>query len=100
MNILGRTQMIEKETLPDRIAAVGALGFDGAEVCLEKKDWEVYELTEKMADEVKIAAAQAGYAWYSMDSGPKLGDGRGHFSRPRIARIVPAGMFRWRRQSP
>ena len=58
--------MIQRETLPERIQAIGELGFDGAEVCLEKKDWEVYTLTDKLAEEVKIATEEAGYAWYSL----------------------------------
>ena len=66
MRILGRTQMLETNTLAEAIEQIGALGFDGAEICLERRDWSVYPFDKGEARAAKEAVERAGLTYRSL----------------------------------
>jgi sugar phosphate isomerase/epimerase len=66
MKILGRTQMLETSTLAEAIVEIGALGFDGAEICLERRDWSIYRFDKEEARSAKEAADRAGLTYRSL----------------------------------
>lgn len=44
MKILARTQMLSQYSILDSLAVIKNLGFDGVEICLERKDWSINDL--------------------------------------------------------
>ena len=52
--------MITASSLPSAIGRIGELGFDGVEICLERKDWTVYPFDGETAKESREAADRAG----------------------------------------
>ena len=44
MKILGRTQMLSQYSILDSLEVIKKLGFDGVEICVERKDWSLDDL--------------------------------------------------------
>jgi len=44
MKILARTQMLSEYSILDSLAVIRKLGFDGVEICVERKDWSMHNL--------------------------------------------------------
>lgn len=44
MKLLGRTQMLSQYSLVDSLSVIKNLGFDGVEICVERKDWSLHNL--------------------------------------------------------
>ena len=55
LKIMGRTQMLPAYPILESLDVIRSLGFDGVEICVEKKDWSWVEFDDEL-----IAAVRAG----------------------------------------
>jgi sugar phosphate isomerase/epimerase len=46
MKFLGRTQMLSQYPILDSLEIIKSLGFDGVEICVERKDWSLHNLDD------------------------------------------------------
>lgn len=53
MNILARTQMLSQYPLLEIPAVIHRLGFDGAEICMERIDWTLHDLDSLPIDALR-----------------------------------------------
>ena len=60
MKILGRTQMLPDYTVLEALDVIERLGFDGAEICVEKKDWSWVAFDDALAAAVRERVADLG----------------------------------------
>lgn len=60
MRILGRTQMLSQYSLLDSLDVIKRLGYDGVEICVERKDWSFNDLDNIPADAIRKRVAELG----------------------------------------
>lgn len=65
MKILGRTQMLSQYSLIDSLAIIKGLGFDGAEICVERQDWSLLDLDNFPVDAVQERVTELNLAPHS-----------------------------------
>lgn len=65
MKFLGRTQMLSQYSLVDSLSVIKNLGFDGVEICVERKDWSLHDLKTFPTTELRDAVAELGLAPHS-----------------------------------
>jgi sugar phosphate isomerase/epimerase len=66
MKILGRTQPLAKYDIFDALKKIGALGFDGVEICLENPDLAPGPLSEALAHQVGKVVGELGLSPHSV----------------------------------
>lgn len=62
MKFCGRTQMFPQYSLVESLAMINQLGFDGAEICVEKLDWTRHDLASFPVAEIKRQTEVLGLA--------------------------------------
>jgi sugar phosphate isomerase/epimerase len=65
MEILGRTQMLPDYTLLESLDVIRALGFDGVEICVERRDWSWVAFDDALVDGVRERVAALGLSPHS-----------------------------------
>lgn len=65
MKLLGRTQMLSQYPLLESLEVIKGLGFDGAEICVERKDWSLHPLSTFPVQKVRERAADLNLNPYS-----------------------------------
>lgn len=65
MKILARTQMLSQYSIFDSLAVIKTLGFDGVEICVERKDWSLNNLDSIPVDAIRARVAELNLAPYS-----------------------------------
>lgn len=58
MKFLGRTQMLSQYSILDSLAVIKGLGFDGVEICVERKDWSFNALDSLPVDAIRERVAE------------------------------------------
>lgn len=61
MQIFGRTQMLPQYPLAESLKVMKRLGFEGAEICVERQDWSLHDLVTLPADEIREQAVELGF---------------------------------------
>lgn len=65
MNILGRTQMLPEYSLLDSLDVIKRLGFDGVEICVERKNWSNHDVDALDMAAIRERVAALGLAPHS-----------------------------------
>src|SRR5512147_32284 len=65
MKLLGRTQMLSQYSILASLEVIKQLGFDGVEICVEKKDWSLNDLTSIPAAAIRERVAALALAPHS-----------------------------------
>jgi sugar phosphate isomerase/epimerase len=65
MRLLGRTQMLSQYSLIDSLDVIKRLGFDGVELCVERKDWSLHDLDSMPVDAIRERIAELELAPHS-----------------------------------
>lgn len=65
MKIVGRTQMLSQYSILASLEVIKKLGFDGVEICVEKKDWSLNELRKIPAAAIRERVAELALAPHS-----------------------------------
>ena len=65
MKILARTQMLSQYSILDSLAVIKALGFDGVEICVERKDWSLNSLDSIPVEAIRERVVDLNLAPYS-----------------------------------
>jgi len=65
MKLLGRTQMLSQYSLLESLELIKRLGFEGVEICVERKDWSLHQLSTFPLEEVRERVLDLGLAPHS-----------------------------------
>ena len=65
MKILARTQMLSQYSILNSLAVIKTLGFDGVEICVERKDWSLNDLNSIPVEAIRERVAELNLAPYS-----------------------------------
>jgi sugar phosphate isomerase/epimerase len=66
MKFLARTQMLSHYPLLEALDAAEKLGFNGVELCMERRDWSIIDFDEDTARRVREKTAEIGLIWSSL----------------------------------
>ncbi len=62
MIFTGRTQPVSKHGIVGSLRVLKKLGFDGAEICAETKEWGVVDFTPELVDEIVATLAELDFS--------------------------------------
>jgi sugar phosphate isomerase/epimerase len=58
MKIVGRTQMLSQYSILASLDVIKRLGFDGVEICVERKDWSLHDLRTMPVEAIRRRIAE------------------------------------------